>query len=49
MASVAVRSKSVILLLFIYCLFFLPFCVGFCGGSLFCSIVLSVVSSDVVC
>ena len=34
--SVAVRSKAVILLLFIHCLLVFPLFVGFCHRSLFC-------------
>ena len=35
MISAAVRSKAVVLLLFIHCLLLLPLFVGFCFGSLF--------------
>ena len=45
MNSAAVRSKAVVLLLFIPCLLFLPLFVGFCVGSLFSCSVLCVLSS----
>ena len=45
MISAAVRSKAVVLLLFIHCLLLLPLFVGFCVGSLFFCAVLCVLSS----
>ena len=45
MALAAVRSKAMILRLFIHCLLLLPLFVGFfCVGSMFCYVVLSVLS-----
>ena len=43
-ALAAVRSKVVVLLLFIHCLLLLPLVVGVCVGSLFCCEVLIVLS-----
>ena len=45
MASDAVHSKAVVPLLLIPCLLLLSLFVGFCVWSLFCNIVLSVLSS----
>ena len=39
-ASAAVRSKVVILMLFIHCLLLLTLCVGFLCDPLFCDVVL---------
>ena len=44
-ASVVVRFKAMVLMLLIHCLLLIPKFVGFCDWSLFCYVVLSVLSS----
>ena len=48
LVALAVLRSKVVILLFIQCLLMLPLGVGFCVWSLFCAVVLRVISSLVI-